>query len=103
MSGANASMSAHAGKMVSVNEDAGALFLVHNFLNNHMHYIHRQIYNLKEKSSVNKIRSVFVVVVVVFLSLFFFFLFFLTNCSSTKVLHFMQMHSIFSSEHGTER
>lgn len=43
--------------------DAGALFLVHNFLNNHMRYIHRQIYNWKEKSSAIK------------LGFFFFFLF----------------------------
>lgn len=71
--------------------DAGALFLVHNFLNNHMRYIHRQIYNWKEKSSAIK------------LGFFFFFPFF-TNCSSTKVLHLlMQIHSVLSSECGTER
>lgn len=47
------------------------LFLLHNFLHNHMHYIYRQIYNLKEKKfCLNKIS--------------FFFFFFYTNCSSTS-------------------
>lgn len=42
-----------------------------------MRYIQRQIYNRKEKSSVNKIRVFF------------------TNCSSTKALRLlMQMHSL---------
>lgn len=41
---------AHAGKNFSNNmKMLVQLFLLHNFLHNHMRYIYRQIYNLKRK------------------------------------------------------
>lgn len=49
-------VSAHAGKNFLNMKMLVQLFLLHNFLHNHMHYIYRQIYNLKEKKfCLNKI------------------------------------------------
>lgn len=64
------SVSAHAAKKFLENmKMLVQLFLLHNFLHNHMRYIYRQIYNFKGKG----------VVLIKLVSVLFF-----TKCSSTK-------------------